>query len=280
VREADHLLALLGLGALRAAAAGDEELAAERVRRLRAAAAAPPSPDDRARTLPRVDPREGYADWAATYDERANPTIALEEPAVHGLLAGVPPGRALDVGCGTGRHTAWLAAAGHDVVGIDPSPEMLARARRRLPDVEFREGDVSALPAADGEAALVVCALALSHVPSLDAPLAELARVLAPSGLLVVSNIHPVATAILGRRARFDRPDGSRAAIPEHPHLAADYVAGFSAAGLRVEACLEPLLPERAEGDDDEEGRIVAGLPAVVVWAARRERPPDAAGRA
>ena len=164
-----------------------------------------------------MGPREGYADWAATYDERANRTIALEEPAVHGLLAGVPPGRTLDVGCGTGRHTAWLAAAGHDVVGIDPSTEMLARARERLPGVEFREGDVGALPAADGEATLAVCALALSHVPSLDAPLAELARVLAPRGLLVVSNIHPVATAILGWRAWFRRPDGSRAAIPEHP---------------------------------------------------------------
>ena len=278
MREADHLLAVLGLGVLRAAADGDDELAAERVRRLRAAAAAPPSPGDRARTLPRVDPREGYAAWAASYDERANRTIALEEPAVRGLLAGVSAGRALDVGCGTGRHTAWLAAAGHDVVGIDPSAEMLARARERVPGVEFREGEFGAMPAADGEAALVVCALALSHVPSLDAPLAELARVLAPGGLLVVSNIHPVATAILGWRAWFRRPDGSRAAIPEHPHLAADYVAGFSAAGLRVEACLEPVLPQPEDGDD--EGKIVAGLPGVVVWAARREAAQNAAGRA
>ena len=139
---------------------------------------------------------------------------------------------------------------------------MLARASERLPEVEFREGDVAALPAATGEARLVVCALALSHVPSLDAPVADLARVPAPDGLLVVSNIHPLATA-----------------IPEHPHQAADYVAAFAAAGLRVEACLEPPLPDPGE-DGDEEDRIVAGLPGVVVWAARRERPQNAAGRA
>jgi SAM-dependent methyltransferase len=275
VREADHLLAVLGLGALRAAAEGYDALAAERLARLREAAAAPPAPDDRPRTLPRVGPAEGYAAWAATYDERANRTIALEEPAVASLLAGLPAGRALDVGCGTGRHTARLAADGHDVVGIDPSAEMLARARERLPGVEFREGSFAALPAADGEAGVVVCALALSHVPSLGAPVAELARVLAPGGLLVVSNIHPLATALLGWRAWFRRPDGSRAAIPEHPHLASDYVAAFTAAGLRVEACLEPPLPEPG-GDGDEEARVVAGLPGVVVWAARR----DAAGRA
>jgi SAM-dependent methyltransferase len=279
VRDADHLLAVLGLGALRAAAQGDDALAAERIRRLREAAALPPPAGDRTRTLPRAGPGEGYAAWAATYDERANRTITLEEPAVASLLAAVPPGRALDVGCGTGRHTARLAQEGHDVVGIDPSPEMLARARERLPDVDFREGDVSALPAADGEAGLVVCALALSHVPSLGAPVAELARVVAPGGLLVVSNIHPLATAVLGWRAWFRRPDGSRAAIPEHPHQASDYVTAFAAAGLRVEACLEPPLPEPSD-DGDTEARIVAGLPGVVVWAARRERPQNAAGRA
>jgi ubiquinone/menaquinone biosynthesis C-methylase UbiE len=176
----------------------------------------------------------------------------------------------LDVGCGTGRHTARLAALGHDVVGIDPSPEMLAVARARLPGVELRRGGFEGLPARDREADLVVCALALSHVRALIAPVAELARVLAPAGLLVISNPHPFATAVLGRRAWFRRPDGSRAAIPEYAHLTQDYVAALTAAGLRIEACVEPLLPPAAD-EDGEEAALVAGLPAVIVWAARRE---------
>ena len=270
MRESDHLLALQGLAALRAAADGDEELAAQRLAALREAAAREPAPGDRARLLPRVDPGEGYAAWAATYDDHDNATIALEEPAVAALLAGVAPGRALDVGCGTGRHTARLAATGHDVVGIDPSEEMLGRARERLPGVEFRAGGFDALPAQDAQADLVVCALALSHVPSLQAPVAELARVLAPGGLLVVSNIHPLATAILGWRAWFARPDGSRATIPEYPHLAEDYVRAFTAAGLSIEACAEPRLPPAGDAGADPEAELVAGLPGVIVWAARK----------
>jgi len=273
VREADHLLALRGLAVLRAAAAGDEARAAEHLAQLRLVASDEATDRGRTRVLPRVGPKEGYAAWAPTYDERRNAMIALEEPAVRRLVAGVPAGRALDVGCGTGRHMARLAAAGHHVVGIDPSPEMLAVARERLPGAELRLGGFEGLPAGDGEADLVVCALALSHVSSLADPVAELARVLAPGGLLVISNPHPVATAILGWRAWFRRGDGARAAIPEHAHLAQDYVAALTAAGLRIEACLEPVLPP-AEEDDADEAAVVAGLPAVIVWAARRDRGP------
>jgi SAM-dependent methyltransferase len=268
VREADYLLALRGLAALRTAARRDEALAAEHLARLRRTACAEPPDSGQPRVLPAMRPDEGYAEWAASYDLLQNATIALEEPAVTGLLASVPPGRALDVGCGTGRHTARLAAAGHDVVGIDPTPEMLAVARERLPGVELRLGGFDGLPARDGDADLVVCALALSHVPSLGAPVAELARVLAPGGLLVISNPHPFATAVLGWRACFVRRDGSRAAIPEYAHMAQDYVAALAGAGLRIEACLEPLLPP-ASDEDAEDAALVEGLPAVIVWAAR-----------
>ena len=56
--------------------------------------------------------REGYDRWAAVYDHDANPLPALEEPRVREAL-GDPSGReVLDLGCGTGRHTAWLVEAG------------------------------------------------------------------------------------------------------------------------------------------------------------------------
>ena len=56
--------------------------------------------------------REGYDRWSAVYDHDANPLQALEEPRVREAL-GDPRGReVLDLGCGTGRHTAWLVEAG------------------------------------------------------------------------------------------------------------------------------------------------------------------------
>ena len=56
-----------------------------------------------------------------------------------------------DLGCGPGHVAAWLAGRGVAAVGIDLSPGMIAAGRRNYPQVQFREGDLLRLPAADGE---------------------------------------------------------------------------------------------------------------------------------
>src|SRR4051794_28393841 len=53
--------------------------------------------------------RDGYAAWAACYEEDGNPLMPLEGPAVAKLFGSVQGKRALDLGCGTGRHTLALA---------------------------------------------------------------------------------------------------------------------------------------------------------------------------
>ena len=80
-----------------------------------------------------ITTRDGYALWADSYDEPGNQVIDLEQPVVREILDGLPAGVALDAACGTGRHTAYLASAGHRVIGVDTSPEMLAVARKRVP---------------------------------------------------------------------------------------------------------------------------------------------------
>ena len=76
--------------------------------------------------------RAGYDRWASVYDHDHNPLPALEEPHVREALGDVRHLDVLDLGCGTGRHTAWLAAAGARVTGVDFSHEMLGRARRKV----------------------------------------------------------------------------------------------------------------------------------------------------
>jgi len=114
---------------------------------------------------------------------------------------------------------------------VDASEAMLGLARRKLPEIDFRRGELTALPLEDGHLTGAVCALALSHVPELGPAVAELARVLRPGGRLIVSNPHPFATAILGWRAVFVDPDGRRTMIPEYPHRHADYVEAFATPG-------------------------------------------------
>ncbi|HEV8439182.1 MAG TPA: class I SAM-dependent methyltransferase, partial [Methylomirabilota bacterium] len=79
------------------------------------------------------------------------------------LVAGAA-GRVLDVGCGTGRNLP-LYDAGARVIGLEPSPDTLAKARRRAPTARLVRGDCQALPFRDGAFDTVVSGLVFCSVP-------------------------------------------------------------------------------------------------------------------
>lgn len=200
--------------------------------------------------------REGYARWAPFYDEPGNMLLELEQPVVREILDSLPLGIALDAACGTGRHTAYLASLGHKVIGIDTSPEMLAIAREKMPDGEFYEADLHAVPLADGSVDLVVCAIALSHVSDLAQPLAEFVRVLRPDGHLVISDSRGLIGDIGLPLVRI-APDGSFEYMPVYARLASDYLAAALPLGLQVRRCEEPRVPSplfAADGTDIYDG--------------------------
>jgi SAM-dependent methyltransferase len=271
-----YVLGIEGLALLRAGASGRLDGVGERTGEIAEVAARlgePPYSEHR--NMPMSDTVAGYAAWADSYDEPGNDTIAIEEPAVRARLDELPPGPVLDAACGTGRHAAYLAAAGREVIGVDASDAMLERARAKLPGADLRRGDLHALPLDDESVAGAVCALALSHLPDLGPPVAELARVLWPGGRLIVSNPHPFATGVLGWRAVYE-DGGERREIPEYAHMPGDYVAAFTAAGLTVRRCLEPALDRdqaraRSKGIHPEAfADALTGVPAVIVWEAER----------
>jgi len=97
----------------------------------------------------------------------------------------------MDAGCGPGHVTAHLIGAGADAQGLDLSPEMIAEARSRHPDVRYEVGDLRQLmrPAAAAGWGAVLAWYSLIHLaPSeLPAVVAALARPLAPGGVLVLA---------------------------------------------------------------------------------------------
>jgi ubiquinone/menaquinone biosynthesis C-methylase UbiE len=103
-----------------------------------------------------------------------------------------PPGaRVLEVGCGTGVLTRVLGRwpGVGEVVGVDPAPAFLRRARALaagLPTVTFREADGRSLPFEGRSFDVVVFDSVLSHVPGPERALAEAFRVLRPQGWLAV----------------------------------------------------------------------------------------------
>jgi SAM-dependent methyltransferase len=88
----------------------------------------------------------------------------------------------LDIACGPGYVAAEAARRGARVLGVDFSGAMVALARRRLPGLEFREGDAQALDLPDGGFDAVAMNFGLLHLDRPAQALAEAARVLGPGG--------------------------------------------------------------------------------------------------
>jgi SAM-dependent methyltransferase len=109
-------------------------------------------------------------------------------------LSLAPGSRALDIGCGRGRHLHALAARGGlVVVGIDQSREDLEAARSGFALVgpvagwSLLQGDALRLPFADASFDSVVCSEVLEHLDRYEAALDEIARVTRPGGVLALS---------------------------------------------------------------------------------------------
>src|SRR5688500_11153042 len=102
-----------------------------------------------------------------------------------------PAARVLEVGCGTGAVARTIAAwpGVGEVVGVDPAPAFLARARELaadLPNLTFTVADGRAVPFDDGSFDVVVFHTVLCHVPEPERALAEAYRLLRPGGWLAV----------------------------------------------------------------------------------------------
>lgn len=127
---------------------------------------------------------DGIADW---YDD-----VCASSPfttAIANRLLGNGPGTLLDVGCGTGAHTAAFVRAGWSVTGIDISKDQLRLARERGLDVVH--GDATRLPFEDASFDAAVSMWTHTDIDDFDAALAEIARVLRPNGRFVYVGGHP-----------------------------------------------------------------------------------------
>jgi SAM-dependent methyltransferase len=273
-----YLLALEGLALLRAFAGEyDREFTMARLEEIRGLLDSVDELGEGAAVGP-MSTTDGYASWAPSYDEPGNQLIDLEQPVMREILDDLPLGIALDAGCGTGRHTTYLASLGHTVIGVDTSAEMLERAREKVPEGEFHQADLHDLPLPANHVDLVVCALALVHVPALQPVLAEFVRVLRPGGHLVISDQRGLIPGI-GVPVVEDLPDGSYGYMPIRTRLTSDFLAAALPIGLQLRGCEEPRRPFPLVDDGDLRSATGEGFPEHVpgeppnVWALHRWAP-------
>jgi ubiquinone/menaquinone biosynthesis C-methylase UbiE len=170
-----------------------------------------------------------------------------------------PPGRrTLDVGCGEGRVSRDLQAAGHRTVGVDASPTMIDAAREADPAGEYVVADAASLPFADAYADLVVAFMSLQDVDDMAAAVREAARILEPGGGLVLAVVHPINSGhqldrehpegrLVMTHDYFERRiyrdqlerDGLRMTFESRHWTLGDYFDALLRAGFRIEALRE-----------------------------------------
>jgi SAM-dependent methyltransferase len=234
----------------------------------------------------RVSTVTAYQQYSANYDAEAGGGLfATDEPVVAEYLGGRAAGVALDAACGTGRFAEFLSRCGHQVIGIDSSPDMLAYARRRVPEGEFHVGELGRLPLPDDSVDVIVCALALVHIPHLQPVFAEFARVLRPGGDLVISDVH-FELVTRGSVITARGPAGEPCLVATYRHQLGDYLRPALSVGLQARRCEEPRvsrlagpLPEPATDIGDWQdwpwslmdylpsaARAAGGRPSLIIW--------------
>ena len=191
-----------------------------------------------------VPVRDGYGEWAATYEDSVVDLMDLR------LLAGLTTvdwtacRTAADLACGTGRTGVWLRGAGVvEVHGIDCTPAMLDRARAKGAHSRLVVGDLAATGFDAGAYDLVAACLVDEHLADLRPMYAEAGRLLVPGGRFVLVGYHP-HFLMLGIATHFDRQPGQSIAIESHVHLTSDHVAAAHAAGFRLTEMREGVIDD------------------------------------
>lgn len=199
-----------------------------------------------------------YSRISSAYERLMDP---LNRP-LHSLIRRHHPApagtRILDIGCGTGAQLAGYVGEERRLTGIDLSPSMLERARRRLgPEADLRLGSATDLPFPPGSFDQVLCSMVLHEMPAdmrLEV-LGQVREVMAPGGSLIVVEFAVGPSSLKGRLLRAATWPIELAAGATHFRRFRQFLAtgGF------------PMLVERAGLRHESEHRVSGGNVAIHV---------------
>jgi len=158
-------------------------------------------------------------DWGLGHYERTAAQLLPTAEVVVGVAEPSEGDRVVDVGCGTGNAALIAAGRGAGVTGVDPAQRLLevaeARARGSGLDLSFVQGDAASMPLEDDAADLLLSVFGVIFAPDAEAAAAEMARITAPGGRIVLSAWIPEGAiseaARIGREAvarALDAPQG------------------------------------------------------------------------
>ena len=151
-----------------------------------------------------------YNAWSSTYDTVENKTRDLEKLSCQQILSPISFESVIELGCGTGKNTAWFTEKAKHVIAVDLSEEMQAIAKQKVKtdNVVFKQADITRLWSFNSvKADLITCSLILEHIEDLDFIFQQASQHLSEDRHFYICELHPFRQ-YKGSKARFETEDG------------------------------------------------------------------------
>jgi malonyl-CoA O-methyltransferase len=179
--------------------------------------------------------QKAYNDWSGTYDTDENLTRDLDQKVTREALANLHFISILEIGCGTGKNTSFLAKIGENVYAVDFSPGMIEKAKEKVQaqNVRFSMMDITQKwDFEDQSFDLIVCNLVLEHVEDLSFVFSEASRALKEKRRFLINELHPFKQ-YEGKKARFYGEKGMTE-IQAFVHHISDFLNAAANNGLQL----------------------------------------------
>lgn len=179
--------------------------------------------------------KDAYNNWAAQYDTDLNKTRDLEAVSLRQTLSNIDFTSCLEVGCGTGKNTEWLAAKAKEVLAIDLSEEMLNKARNKTykGNVSFLQFDMNETwDFTNRQFDIVVFSLVLEHIKDIDNIFNKVSEKIKPGGYLYLGELHPFKQ-YTGSKAKFETDKGTQL-VTCFTHHVSDFTKAANKNGFQI----------------------------------------------
>jgi len=182
---------------------------------------------------------ESYNNWADQYDTNINKTRDLEAFALKECLANNSFEVCLEIGCGTGKNTAWLLSKAQHITAVDLSIEMLSKAKEKIRsgNVNFIQADINRpWTFTNQQFDLITFSLILEHIEDLANIFRKASEKIRKGGCVYVGELHPFKQ-YTGSKAKFET-EGGEQIVPCFTHNVSDFTEaarnnGFSIVDVR-----------------------------------------------